>query len=173
MKRIILVMLIASSFAYSQSGHFIPNPVRNLPPWVRNAIAADHLESRYTLIYERYPTYLKGDFNGDSHRDAVVQIQETSTGKDGFAIIYGKKPQQELIHLTILGAGKPHAKIRDDLGKFTLWSSIPRRQLTKEPVHPPIPTVKGDVIKMQTKDGHSAFIYWDGKGYEWYASKKE
>jgi hypothetical protein len=172
MKKFLLCLLFAPAFLNAQSGHIIPNPLKDVPPWVRNIFTSQHLNEKYTIIYQRYPILLKGDFNGDGRKDVVLQIQESISGKNGIAIFHQRGPQALGTYVVIFGAGKSIDHSPNNFKDMTLWSRIPRNKISAEAVHPPLPTIKGDIIRLQTTGGKTAFIYWNGKQYIWYVSQK-
>lgn len=166
-KAVVFYLILLPSGVSAQQGQLIPNPLRNIPRWVRDTFTGAHLDEKYTIIYERYPTILKGDYNGDGRKDVVLQVKEAGGGKDGIAIFHGRKAQALGTHVVIIGAGNSQNGSPTDLKDFTLWASIPRGKIHSQAVHPPIESVKGDLIQMKTSKGKSSFVYWNGKQYRW------
>ncbi len=157
----------------AQHGKLIPNPLRDIPRWVRDTYASQHLDDKYTIIYERFPTYLKGDFNGDGRKDVVLQIQEAGGGRDGIAIFHGRKPQALSTHIVIFGAGKSSERVPADFKDLTLWASVRKGKIHSQAVHPPIDNIKGDLIQFQTGKGKYFFLYWNGRQYVWSSAARK
>ena len=152
MKRLITLILICISSIYSQEGKLIKYPVRNIPKWVRSEFSNQYLEQRYTIIYNLYPYYLTGDFNGDRKKDVVIQLQDNNSGKIGIGIFHRKKRQALQTQVFILGAGNALKNIGDDFKWIKTWS-IYRH-----------PTFKW-CITLENKEGNKECIYWNGSKY--------
>jgi hypothetical protein len=171
MKRILIAFFLFTVNLYSQDGQLIRNPIRNIPKWVRGEISAQHLDQQYTVVYQLYPYYLRGDFNGDGKRDVAIQVVEKSSGKSGIAIFRGKRRQRLITIVSILGAGKTIGSIGDDFKWMNIWN-IHRKGEPIESSSQKSPTLIGDAILIEKRDSTSGLIYWDGKKYTWYYSKK-
>ncbi len=171
MKKIVLLLFCMLSVAPAQQGHLIPNPIRNIPKWVRSEFSARHLGDRYTITYQRYPAILKGDFNGDKRKDIAIQVEDNATHKEGIIIFHARRPQAEAAHISIIGAGKSIGKGTEDLKKMTRWFLVGHEHLGQERHHPSDDEVRGDVIKLQTTGNSAIYIYWNGKSYAEFATK--
>lgn len=167
MKRILLFLLVLQATALCQHGTLIKNPLLELPRWARTAFISQKLDSRYVITLRRYPHILKGDFNGDGRRDVALQIEEINGGREGIAIFHGPRPQAEGTHVVIIGAGMPSGEFPENLRSFPRWTLLSKENIERD--HGPVDS-KGDVIRLQTADSLSAFVYWDGKKYQWYTT---
>jgi hypothetical protein len=147
---ILTLLFLGLLQASAQDGRLIPNPVRNIPAWVRNEFAAKHLDEQYAITYTMYPYTFKGDFNGDERRDVVIQIVEKRSGKAGIAIFHAKRPQALYTNVAILGANT--------------WNVIPLRKLPTSGVKGVI-DAEGDVIILEHRGSTKGAICWDGKRY--------
>ncbi|MBI1806619.1 MAG: hypothetical protein HYR76_06155 [Ignavibacteria bacterium] len=162
-----LLLIVCTATLQAQEGRLIRNPIRNIPKAVRTEFTAQHVDDRYTITYQLYPYYLKGDFNGDGRRDFAIQITEKSTGKAGVAIFHGKKPQALSTQVIIAGAGKPLGKAGDDLRWVNFWNVDRKRKGSLEMWDKSLQTLKADALTMGRRDSTSGLIYWDGKKYSW------
>lgn len=169
MKKICILSLLIVSNLLAQEGRLIPNPIRNIPKWVRAEFTARHLDDNYTVSYQLYPYYLRADFNDDSRRDVAIQIVEKKSGKAGFAIFHTKKPQALSIPITIIGAGISIAGTGDDFNWVNFWNALSRKQVTEKKS---VPVFDGDAISIGKRDSTNGLIYWDGKKYSWHRIKK-
>ena len=169
MKKLSILLLFISSQLLAQEGHLIPNPIRNIPKWVRTEFSARHLDENYSVGYELYPYFLRADFNGDSRRDVAIQIVEKKSGKVGIAIFHAKKPQAISIPISILGAGNSISGNGNDLKWVNFWNILDRKNI---PNKKSFPEFDGDAITVGKRDSTSVIIYWDGKKYSWHRMKE-
>jgi hypothetical protein len=167
MKKIIFLLFIVSITAYSQSGRLIPDPIRNIPKWVRTQFSAQHLDQHYTIVYQMYPYYLHADFNGDGLRDVAIQVIEKSSNKMGIAIFHAKKKQKLTTYFAIISAGKTAGEVGDDLSWANLWN-VQSKRATIELTSKKLPVLFGDAIFLEKRDSTSGLIYWNGEKYLWY-----
>jgi len=170
MKKIFILILIITSNLFAQEGRLIPNPIRNIPRWVRTEFSVRHLDDNYTVSYQLYPYYLRADFNGDSRRDVAIQIVEKKSGKTGFAIFHTKKPQALTIPISIIGAGTSLTRIGDDFKWVNFWNVTSRKQMFDKKS---LPVFDEDVISIGKRDSTNGYIYWDGKKYSWQRNKEQ
>ncbi len=166
--------LIFTTVSHSQEGRLIPNPIRNIPKWVRKEINARHMEDRYTINYRLYPYYLKGDFNGDRRRDVALQIQEKSSGKMGVMIVHQRRPQALSTFIAVLGAGDAVGGAGSDFSWANQWNLVSRRSGGKRGM----PELAGDAIQLAERDSastvlRSGMLYWNGKRYDWFGFKSK
>ena len=171
MKKNCFLVFIFIVNLHAQEGRLIRNPIRNIPKWVRTEFSAQHLGDRYSVIYQLYPYYLKGDFNGDGRRDVAIQIAESKSGKIGIAIFHTKKPQAISVPVSIFGAGNHFSGAGDDFKWVNIWDIVDRKQASDGSERKKIPTFEGDVISIRKRDSTGGLIYWDGKKYAWYKIK--
>ncbi len=171
MKHIIIALVAVFSVASAQQGHLIPNPIRNIPKWVRTEFASRHFEQRYTITYQRYPACLQGDFNGDKRKDVAIQIEDNETHKQGIIIFHALRPQAERSRITVIGAGTSIGKGTENLKAMMRWFLVKRDQLGQERHHPPTDAIRGDVIKLRSSGSTAIYIYWNGKGYSTYETR--
>ena len=170
MKKIFILVIIITSNLFAQEGRLIPNPIRNIPRWVRTEFAARHLDNNYTVNYQLYPYYLRADFNGDSRRDVAIQIVETKSGKTGFAIFHAKKTQALTIPISIIGSGTSLTGIGDDFKWVNFWNVIKRKQAFDDKS---LPLFEGDAISIGKRDSTNGYIFWDGKKYAWRRNQEQ
>ena len=172
MKTLCSLIFLISVNMYAQGGHLIPNPIKNIPKWVRTEFSSQGLDLQYEITYQLYPPYLKGDFNGDKKKDIAILVQEKSSGKFGVALFHGKEAQAFKNHVIVLGAGKPFGTAGDDLKWMNIWSIFKQGKSSegaKESNHPPL---QGTAIKIQKRGGGNGLIYWNGIKYEWFRFKQ-
>ena len=167
MKSLLFLVAFISITTYAQKGRLIPNPVRNIPRWVRNEFSVQQLDRQYEITYQLYPPFLKGDFNGDGKSDIAVLIAEKSSGKLGIALVHGKQAQAFKHRITILGAGKQLGTVGDDFKWMNLWSTLSGKKSLAENDQRLFPALHGTGIRLQQRDDGAGLIYWDGKKYEW------
>ena len=167
MKRILIAFFLFTVNLYSQEGRLIRDPIRNIPKWVRSEISTQHLDQQYTVVYQLYPYYLRGDFNGDGKRDVAIQVVEKSRSKSGIAIFHGKRRQKITTVVSILGAGKAIDKTGDDLKWMSIWN-IHRNGEPIESSSKKSPALMGDAILIEKRDSTSGLIYWDEGKYVWF-----
>ncbi len=163
---ILLALLpLAGGVTFGQQGKLIENPLGRIPRWVRDAFFSEHLDNRYTIIYQLYPTFLKGDFNGDGRRDIAIQVKENRSGKMGIAVFHAKRPQALAVHVVILGAGTQLAGAGDDFKWVNVW------RIGSPPGAPTASGRNGLVhqaaLRLEKRNGMKGVIYWTGKRYEW------
>ena len=172
MKTLCSLIFFISVNMYAQGGHLIPNPIKNIPKWVRTEFSSQGLDLQYEITYQLYPPYLKGDSDGDRKKDAAILVQEKSSGKFGIALFHGKEVQAFKNHVIILGAGKSFGTAGDDLKWMSVWSIFKQGKSsegTNESSHPPL---QGTAIKIQKRGDGNGLIYWNGIKYEWYRFKQ-
>jgi hypothetical protein len=170
MKKIIFLLLIISITAYSQGGRLIPDPIRNIPKWVRTQFSAQHLDQHYTIVYQLYPYHLHADFNGDGLRDIAIQVIEKSSNKMGVAIFHAKKKQKLTTYFAIISAGKTAGEVGDDLSWVDVWN-VQRKSTAIESGLKKPPLLFGDAISLEKRDSTSGLIYWNGEKYLWFKIK--
>jgi len=126
-------------------------------PWpVRLCLNADR--AHYRVDRRMNPFYLRGDFNGDSHPDYAVLVEETASGKKGIAVCFGGLPSE----LHVLAAGTPFAmegnRKVDDFGQFfDVWSVVEKGKLSP----------RGEGIYLQRAEAGGGLILWDGHRFLW------
>jgi hypothetical protein len=169
MKKICILSLFIVSTLLAQEGHLIPNPIRNIPKWVRTEFTSRYLDNNYMVSYQLYPYYLHADFNDDSRRDVAIQIVEKKSGKAGIAIFHAKKLQAISIPISIIGAGTSLSGIGDDLKWVNFWNVFNRKDASNKKS---LPSFDGNAITIGQRDSTSGLIYWDGKKYSWHRIKK-
>jgi len=168
--KICLVFILLFTFQlHAQDRRLIQNPVRDIPRWVREEFGKK-LDRSYAITYKLYPHALRGDFNGDGRKDVIIQITEKQTGKTGFAIFHGKKPQALFVDVTIAGAGTHLGTSDDNLSWINLWNIIPHEKLSAEGYNR-LNRAKGDVLVFANRESRKEMLFWDGKRYEWYIPK--
>ncbi|HUN65872.1 MAG TPA: hypothetical protein VMW43_07190 [Bacteroidota bacterium] len=164
MKRLLLFVFLFVSTAFPQQGRLIKNPLRELPVWARLAFTRQKLDSRFAITLERYPHLLKGDFNADNRRDVALQITDLAGGSQGIAIMHAPRPQAEQIRIVIIGAGVSSPEFPENLKAYPHWSILPNDEIDGTGLPREL---KGDAIRLQKSDSSGAYIYWDGKKYQW------
>src|SRR3989442_6113750 len=100
--RFFILLIFLTTTAYSQDK---PSPWvkgKIIPRWIRREFSSRRLDTDYEIIMKLYPSYLRGDFNGDGRRDYIIQLKEKHSGKSGFVIFHGKRPQALTIPISIL-----------------------------------------------------------------------
>ena len=167
MKFLLPLILVFSINVQAQNGRLIPNPIRNIPRWVRSEFAAQQFNQRYEITYQLYPSSLKGDFNGDGKTDVAILVSEKATGKLGIAIIHGKQAQAFKNRIVILGAGKPLGTAGDDFKWMSLWSILKDKKLLSQNERLHLPQLHGSAIRAQKRDDGPGLIFWGGNKYEW------
>ena len=173
MKKNLLLVFVWTITLSAQEGRLIPNPIRNIPRWVRAEYTAQGLDARYVILFKLYPNYLRGDFNGDGKRDAVIQVQEEESGKVGLMIFHSKQNPQMLRNpITVLGAGKSMSSAGDDLKWMDMWSLLTRRGVSALEPGAKLPPFKGDALRIEKRGERGGVIYWDGKKYVWHQLPK-
>ena len=100
----LLLLFIVTLHAQDKSGTWAQK--RTIPRWAQQEFKSHSLGRNYAVTYQLYPSYFRGDFNGDGRRDAVILVAQNSTGKLGMLFIHGKYPQDMRTAYYILGAGK-------------------------------------------------------------------
>ncbi len=171
MKIFFILLLLYPIMMNAQTGRLIPNPIRNIPKWVRNEFSSQQLDKKYTIIYRLYPHVLRGDFNGDGRRDAAIQIQERSSKKTGIAIFHARKPQALFSPVTILGADKSIGNLSSNFEWVNIWNIQKRGKLSTDEWGKSPPKLNGDGIYLAKRDSISGLIFWDGKNYSWHQKK--
>ncbi len=172
-KLLLLTLVFCLTVAiHAQEGHLIPNPVRKIPKWVRTVFTSQQLDNRYQITYQLYPPSLNGDFNGDHKKDCAILVQEKSSGKFGIAVIHGKEAQAFKNRIIVLGAGNAFSTLGDDLKWMKLWSTFSPRKPAQGSEQLKHPQLEGTAIRVQSTDGGSGLVYWDGKKYAWYSLRR-
>ena len=161
----LLLLFIVTLHAQDKSGTWAQK--RTIPRWAQQEFKSHSLGRNYAVTYQLYPSYFRGDFNGDGRRDAVILVAQNSTGKLGMLFIHGKYPQDMRTAYYILGAGKAFG-FGDDIKAITSWSFIPESKADQMLGTRGLPAFSGDVIKTERKDGTKGLIYWSGRRYEWF-----
>ena len=169
MKICLLFILLVTLQLHAQDRRLIQNPVRDIPRWVREEFGKK-FDQNYAITYKLYPHILRGDFNGDDRKDVVIQITEKQSGKSGFAIFHGKKPQALFVDVTIAGAGRQLGTSDDNLSWINLWNVIPLSKLSTEGYNK-LSRAKGDVLVFSNRESRKEILFWNGKKYEWYTPK--
>jgi hypothetical protein len=131
----------------------------DIPEVIGKAIANESLAKKYELSYRMNPSYLRGDFNGDSKIDVAVLVKERSRGKIGIAIICGANNK-----VTILGAGTAIGNGGDDFEWMDSWEIYSKERIASGTS---VPKLRGDALLVSKSEAASALIYWNGKRYVW------
>jgi hypothetical protein len=160
------LLLLGALSASAQEGRLIPNPIRNIPAWVRSDFAAKNMDEHYTITYAMFPYTLRGDFNGDERRDVVIQIVEKRSGKAGIAIFHARRPQAIYTNVTILGAGKPLGSAGDDFKWANTWNMVPLKKLPSSGIKG-VADAQGDLLVLERRGSTKGAVYFDGKRYSW------
>jgi len=160
----LLLVILSSTTLIAQDGRLIPSPLRKIPKWVRDEFFVKNFDERYSIVFQRSPAYLKGDFNGDGRKDFAIQIEEKSSRKSGIAIFHARKPQAISTAATILGAGKSLGTVGDNFQSMDMWRLITKRNASD---FKNIPDLNGDAMMINKRDAAGGIIFWDGKKYEW------
>ena len=138
----------------------------DIPSWILKEFSARGLDKRYSIVYRLYPSYLRGDFNGDNKKDVAFFVQENESRKFGIAIIYGKSVQVFRYTITILGAGEKISGLSDDVKDISVWS------FAKRSVHSwNTFAVNYDAIQLRVGESVNGLLSWDGKQYSWHPDK--
>jgi hypothetical protein len=124
-----------------------------------------------SVLTDRNPFYLRGDFDGDGLPDYAVSVR-SQAGGTGVLICAGDGG------LFLLGArigGGRFSDMPQDRFIAPNWAVYTREDVTalkafQSNVPRPVPSVKGESIAMIWEDGIS-LIYWDGKSFKWAGSK--
>lgn len=172
MKNFIILFFFFMLSLNAQTGRLIPNPIRNIPKWVRNEFSSQQLDRKYAIIYQLYPYVLRGDFNGDGRRDAAIQIQDRSSGKTGIAIFHARKAQALFSPVVILGASTPMSNLSNNFEWVNIWNLQKRGKLSTEEWGKSLPILNGDAIYLAKRDSISGLILWNGKNYSWHQKKE-
>jgi len=172
MKKLSALLFFLSISLYAQEGRLIPNPLRNIPKWVRNDFYAQDLDQRYAITYQLFPYTLHGDFNDDGRSDVAIQIAEMKSGKTGFVIFHRRKPQALVTQIVIVGAGKSLGKVGDDFEWVDIWDARRPGDILKDTKDKSLPSFDGDAIYVEKRDSTHGMIYWDGYKYGWYQLRK-
>ncbi len=147
-----------SEAAWSAAQPLVAHP-HEIPDLIDRAIANGSLAKKYELCYRMSPSYLSGDFDGDSKMDVTVLVKERTTGKLGIAIIHGATGK-----VTILGAGTTIGNGGDDFEWMDSWQIYAKDRATGETS---VPKLHGDALLVSKSEAASGLIYWNGKRYVW------
>jgi hypothetical protein len=131
----------------------------DIPEVIDKAIANESLAKKYELSYRISPSYLRGDFDGDTKIDVAVLVKERSSGKIGIAIIKGVSDK-----VTVLGAGTAIGNGGDDFDWMDSWEIYFKDRIASETI---VPKPRGDALLVSKREAASALIYWNGKRYVW------
>ena len=169
--KICCLLLIFVATLHAQGEAQTWSQKKSIPRWARREFTNHNLERNYTITYQLYPPYFRGDFNGDDRRDAAILVSHKKSGKFGIVIFHEKYPQTMSTQYFILGAGKPFGA-GDDIKKITSWSLIPENKVNLILGNKRLPTFRGPIFKVEGKDGIKGLIFWNGKKYEWHNLNK-
>lgn len=141
---------------------------KTIPKWARRELKNHGIDRRYTVTYQIYPPYFRGDFNGDGKKDVAILVMSNESGKFGIAVIHERGWAQDMSTRSfILGAGKEFGTT-DDFKWVTSWILIPEHKITAVFGKKVLPEFHGDIIQAEGKDGRKGLIYWSGRKYEWH-----
>jgi hypothetical protein len=136
-----------------------PAHPHEIPELIDQAIANGSLAKKYELSYHVNPSYLRGDFDGDTKVDVAALVNERSTGKLGIAIVHRATGK-----VTILGAGTTIGNGGDDFEWMDSWQIYPKDR----PINgTSVPKLHGDALLVSKSEAASGLIYWNGKRYVW------
>ena len=134
---------------------------QNIPMWVSNIFYEKKLEKKYKFCFDINPFYLRGDFNGDGKFDVVSLVKEGKTGKIGMVIFhYGGE-------IFVVGAGHSVGNGGDDYKWMTNWKVVRKQAIVKSSAVL-LKKLLSEVIFVEKAESASAYIFWDGKKYDWY-----
>jgi hypothetical protein len=136
--------------------------ITNMPGAVKKALTNGSLGKKYASSSHMNPSYLEGDFDGDSKMDTAVLIKENSTGKVGIAIVNGTTGK-----VTVLGAGIGIGNGGDDFEWMDSWQVCPKTRAIQTAGAASVPHPRGDALLVEKSEAASALIYWNGKRYVW------
>ena len=154
---LLLAFAIASPCAHAQ----IPSPEDQLPDWAQQQFNA--LKKAHTLkISTRVnPFVWRGDFDGDGKPDLALLVQQTTSGKEGIAILFRGKAKP-----LVLGAGTRFGNGGDDFSWMDLWNVEDRGTLQKgyhgNPVRP-----AADGLLVAKEGSASGLIYIQNGKAKW------
>lgn len=133
-----------------------------LPPGVSKAIHA-LLPSGVSVSCYIKPCFYSGDFDGSGTISHAVLVMQKIDGKRGIAILLGNK------QAIILGPGNPIGNGGDNYIWLDRWKLVRKGTPVGEGVTEEVPPhLLGDALLLEKEQAASAFIYWDGKKFEWY-----
>ena len=144
---------------------------KTLPKWAQQEFKSHGLDRQYAVTYQLYPYYFNGDFNGDGRRDIAFLVKNKSNNKSGIVFIHGKRQQAISTQYFILGAGKPFSTTGDNTKWIDIWSFIQEDNVPPILGNVKLPSLHGDVLKVEHREGKKGLIHWDGKRYEWFKLK--
>lgn len=171
MKALLLLLLVISNLTAQETSTGWSQR-RTLPRWARQEFRYHNLDRDYTITYQLYPSYFRGDFNDDGKRDIAFFVEHKRSKKKGLIFIHGKKPQAIRTRFILLGAGRTFAGTGDNLKWISVWSFIQRRKANLLLGRNMPPDLLGDAIRVEANQGRAGLIYWNGKNYAWFSLKK-
>ncbi|HEV8538082.1 MAG TPA: hypothetical protein VGR15_04070, partial [Bacteroidota bacterium] len=160
MRSLLATFLIVSNIA-AQEKSSDWSQRRTLPRWGRQEFSSHNLGRDYTVTYRIYPSYFRGDFNGDGRGDIAFFVENKISRKTGMVIIHGKRIQAIRTQYVVLGAGKPLEGAGDDLKWIAIWSLILERKADRILGKQTPSTLRGDALKVERREGKAGLIYWD------------
>ena len=139
-----------------------PKAIRDVPGAVKKALTNGSAGKKYDLSFRINPSYLEGDFDGDSKMDIAVLVKERATGKLGIAIVHGATG-----NVAILGAGIGVGNGGDDFEWIDSWQVYSKTRAAHASGETSVPRLRGDALLVEKSEAASALIYWNGKRYVW------
>jgi hypothetical protein len=139
-----------------------PGAIREVPDAVERALTNGPAGKEYDLSSRIKPSYLEGDFNGDSKMDVAVLVTERSTGKLRITIVHNTTGK-----VTILGAGIGIGNGGDDFEWMDSWQVYSKTRAAHASGEASVPRLCGHALLVEKSEAASALIYWNGKRYVW------
>lgn len=133
----------------------------DIPESVIKVFKSSGLDRQFEFSSRLRPSYLSGDFDGDSKLDVAILVRQKSSGKIGIAVCHSSNGK-----VVFIGAGTEVGNGGDNFDWMDTWSVTPKADARKKIGRAAL--LKGDTLHVEKSESASALIYWNGRRYVWY-----
>lgn len=151
--------MIAANATLAESRTEKPTQSTDIPESAIKVFKSSGLDRQFDFSSRLKPSYLSGDFDGDSKLDVAILVRQKSSGKIGIAVCHSSTNK-----VLFIGAGTEVGNGGDNFDWMDTWSVTPRAAARKRVGR----AAKGDALHVEKSESAGALIYWNGRRYVWY-----
>jgi hypothetical protein len=162
MRTILCIVLIAANTTLSEFRAEKPTQSTDIPESVLKVFKSSGLDRQFDFSSPLKPSFLSGDFDGDSKPDVAVLVKQKKSGKIGIAVCHSSNGK-----VLFIGAGTEVGNGGDNFDWMDSWSVTPKASAKKKVGRTGAGLLKGDALHVEKSESASALIFWNGRRYVW------
>lgn len=163
MSTILCIVLIVANATLAEFRQEKPTQPADLPESVIKVFKSSGLDRLYDFSSHLKPSYLSGDFDGDSKLDVAFLVRQKKSGKIGIAVCHSSNDK-----VLFIGAGTEVGNGGDNFDWMDTWSVTRRASARRTVGRTRASFLKGDALHVEKSESAGALIYWNGRRYVWY-----